>query len=82
MPNRPHNFMKVKHNTTQFTKNQIVAVLLLNIVMFFGSLAVVIKSVNVSNLKTVASLIASLGFLFLIIAVLIRNWRTLFKPAK
>ncbi len=53
----------------KFSKNQIIAILLLNFAMLVFSVYGLIISLNVSTIRTVASIAAASIFLFFIIIV-------------
>jgi len=61
------------------TKNQIVVILAVNLLLFLASILVVIKWAGVSNIRFFASLTGSLIFLFLIVMLLKTHYRMLIK---
>lgn len=61
------------------SRNQVVVVLMLNLMLFSYSILVLIKWVGMSNIKFYASFAGSLGFLFFIVLILKTHYRLLFK---
>ncbi len=63
----------------KFSRNQIAAILIYNVILFLGAVLAVIKWIGVSNIRFYASLASSLVLLFFVALIIKTHYKLLFK---